>query len=78
MKQAIITGASDGIGSEIAQLLAKKDYTITAVARSEDKITRQDAGKRQFDKLCRHIDNNSTCERFETGLKGETHNNYPK
>jgi uncharacterized protein len=38
MKQALITGASDGIGFEVAQLLAKKGYTITAVARSEDKL----------------------------------------
>src|SRR4030095_5011712 len=38
MKHAIITGASDGIGLEVAQLLAKKDYTITAVARSEEKL----------------------------------------
>src|SRR5262245_33273763 len=38
MKHAIVTGASDGIGFEVAQLLAKKGYSITAVARSEDKL----------------------------------------
>src|SRR5215467_5460801 len=38
MKHALITGASDGIGFEVAQLLAKKGYIITAVARSEDKL----------------------------------------
>jgi short-subunit dehydrogenase len=38
MKSALVTGASDGIGFEVARLLAKKGYTITAVARSEDKL----------------------------------------
>jgi hypothetical protein len=38
MKKALITGASDGIGLEVARLLATKGYAITAVARSEDKL----------------------------------------
>jgi short-subunit dehydrogenase len=38
MKHVLITGASDGIGLAIARLLATKGYTITAVARSEDKL----------------------------------------
>lgn len=38
MKKALITGSSGGIGREIARQLAQKGYTITMVARSEDKL----------------------------------------
>jgi short-subunit dehydrogenase len=38
MKYAIITGASNGMGFQVTQLLAKKGYAITAVARSEEKL----------------------------------------
>lgn len=34
----LITGASGGIGYEMAKLLAEKNYDIVAVARSEDKL----------------------------------------
>ena len=37
-KKAIITGASGGIGLEIAKLLASRNYQLTLVARSEDKL----------------------------------------
>lgn len=35
---AIVTGASSGIGMEIAKELAKKKYNLVLVARSEDKL----------------------------------------
>lgn len=38
MKQVLITGASGGIGLETAKLLAKKDYQLTLVARTESKL----------------------------------------
>jgi short-subunit dehydrogenase len=37
-KSALVTGASEGIGHSIAVKLAANGYTITAVARSEDKL----------------------------------------
>ena len=38
MKKAIVTGASSGIGVEIAKLLSEKGYYIILVARREDKL----------------------------------------
>lgn len=38
MKKALITGASGGIGLEIAKRLASDNYQLTLVARSEDKL----------------------------------------
>lgn len=40
MKKALITGASGGIGLEIARQLASQNYQITLVARSEDKLNK--------------------------------------
>lgn len=38
MKKALITGASGGIGLEIAERLAKQNYKLTLVARNEQKL----------------------------------------
>lgn len=38
MKKAIITGASGGIGSEVARLLAARHYQITLVGRNEQNL----------------------------------------
>lgn len=37
-KKALITGASEGIGNALARQLASMGYSITAVARNEDKL----------------------------------------
>jgi len=37
-KNALVTGASSGIGYVFAKELAKEGYTVTCVARSEDKL----------------------------------------
>ena len=37
-KRAFITGASEGIGREFAIQLAKQSYSITAVARNEERL----------------------------------------
>lgn len=38
MKKALITGASGGIGLEVARLLAARNYQITLVARRQDAL----------------------------------------
>nr|WP_295928250.1 SDR family NAD(P)-dependent oxidoreductase [uncultured Dyadobacter sp.] len=40
MKKVLITGASGGIGLEVARLLATKNYQITLVARREDVLSK--------------------------------------
>ncbi|WP_342088707.1 SDR family NAD(P)-dependent oxidoreductase [Dyadobacter sp. OTU695] len=40
MKKVLITGASGGIGLEVAKLLAAKNYQITLVARREDALNK--------------------------------------
>ena len=48
MKNAIITGASQGLGLEIARILAKRRYALTLNARREDKLN---AVARELSKL---------------------------
>lgn len=38
MKKALITGASGGIGLEIAKRLSAQQYHLTLVARNEEKL----------------------------------------
>lgn len=38
MKTALITGASEGLGNAFAKRLASEGYTVTAVARNENKL----------------------------------------
>jgi uncharacterized protein len=39
MKYALVTGASSGIGLEMAKLLAARGYSLALVARNEEKLT---------------------------------------
>ncbi|MDW8847780.1 SDR family NAD(P)-dependent oxidoreductase [Erwinia sp. MMLR14_017] len=47
-KTALITGASGGIGFEIAKLFAKNNYDIIAVARNEEKLEKACAELKAF------------------------------
>ena len=38
-KWALVTGASGGVGKEIAKILAKKGWNLVLVARSESKLS---------------------------------------
>lgn len=38
-RTAVVTGASSGIGTEIARELARRGHLVTLIARSEDKLT---------------------------------------
>lgn len=44
MKKALITGASTGIGLEVAKQLAARNYSLTLVARNPDKLNEALAG----------------------------------
>ncbi|WP_380178259.1 SDR family NAD(P)-dependent oxidoreductase [Kalamiella sp. sgz302252] len=47
-KIALITGASNGIGFELAKVFAKNNYDIVAVARNEEKLNRACDELRQY------------------------------
>lgn len=47
-KLALITGASNGIGFELAKLFAQHDYDIIAVARNEEKLSNACEALRHF------------------------------
>ena len=48
MATALITGASGGIGYELAKLFAQHDYDIIAVARNEEKLSNACEALRHF------------------------------
>ncbi len=51
-KWAIVTGASGGIGLDIARLLAERDYHLVLVARSKDKL---DAAQKELSAAGRQV-----------------------
>jgi short-subunit dehydrogenase len=75
MKKALITGASGGIGLEVARQLASKDYQITLVARSEDKLNKAVAGleNKGHTALVADITNKNDLQKLQNLLRTESY-----
>lgn len=63
-KRVLLTGASSGIGEQMARLLAQKNYSLIIVARNEDKLKKitEDIGN----------SNRAKCEYFVCDLSKES------
>lgn len=75
MKKALITGASGGIGLEIARQLASKDYQVTLVARSEDKLNKavEGLGNKGHTALVADITNKNDLQELLNLLRTESY-----
>ena len=68
---ALVTGASSGIGRDIAKALAKRGYDIIAVARNIEKLNKlkediqQEYGKKVDIKICELTDRNAIFKLHE-------------
>jgi short-subunit dehydrogenase len=76
MKKVLLTGASGGIGLETAKVLAAKNYTITLVARSEDKLVKAKSMLKGDGHTVLVADLNSTADiqRLSEHIKAENYN----
>ena len=54
--KALITGASSGIGRDIAKILSKKGYDLALVSRDEEKLQNV---KKELERVRREILGNS-------------------
>ena len=70
--RAVITGASAGIGREMARLLAAKGYDLTLIARREDRLRELAAElpvKCQV--LCADVSNVQQCRLVYEAARGD-------
>lgn len=73
---ALVTGASSGIGRDIARELAKRNYNIIAVARNEDalkKLKRELEDKYEINVDVRSMDliNRNGCRKLHDDIKNQ-------
>lgn len=75
MKRALITGASEGIGLEIARQLALQHYNITLVARNQDKLDKAVAGleNKGHTALAADLTNKNDLQRLLDHLRTENY-----
>ncbi len=69
--KALITGASSGIGRDIARVLAEKGYEIIAVARRLDRLEELKKELKNVEVMCADVTNIDDCYRI-AARAGET------
>ena len=67
--KALITGASSGIGYEMATILSKKGYDIIAVARREDKLKKlKESLKTDVEIMCLDVTKDEDLEKIASRI----------
>ncbi len=68
--KALITGASSGIGRDMARELSKKGFDLVLVARAEDKLNEVKAElKTNVETLCMDVSNVENCKKIHEQYK---------
>jgi short-subunit dehydrogenase len=75
MKKALITGASSGIGLEIARRLSQQEYQLTLVARNEQKLksVQEQLGKERHQILVADLTKKEDVERVSRHLNEDSY-----
>ena len=69
--KALITGASSGIGYEMAKILSEKGYDIIAVARREEKLKKlKEEIKTDVEILCLDVTRDEDIEKIAEWISG--------